>query len=594
MAKPGIFRKLFAILTATILAVLLVLVLLVSRVHEQFVVQEQQQHLQSLARLAAREAGQHLGPGREAALQEAVQQLDPVCGARVTLIRADGTVLADSRRSAASLESHAGRPEIKTALAGRIGYARRFSTSTGMRMLYVALPLQDPGEAPVILRLALPDQALQDLMVTLRRRVWLVAALLVVLAAGTGAWLSWRISRPLQAMRRVADDLAEGRAESVEWPVPDTRETLALAEALRRMSGRLQDKIADVEELLAEQRAVFASMVDGVLLVDREGRLVEVNHAAAAWLGCEVSAVRGRDVVEVVRNSRLHELVRQTLAGVGPVEGDLVLHGARERHIQVHGAPVRPGTGRVAAVLALTDVTRLREMEKAHRDFVANASHELKTPVTTIKGFAESLLEDDLDQAQMKKFAGIVARQADQLSALIEDLLQVTRLEHQQQTGPLEREQVMVAPVVWAAIESCQAEAQDKQMVVTVRCPKDLQARLKVDLIQRALTNLVENAIKYSPPHTEVTVEAMEREGQLVLEVRDQGPGIAPEHHDRIFERFYRVDKSRSRKLGGTGLGLAIVRHAAEAHGGKVMVRSAPGQGAVFTLCIPLQGGAGV
>ncbi len=584
MPKPRLFWKLFTALTATGLLILLALVLLVMRGHEQFVVREQEQQLEVIARLAADELVPHLGPGREAALQAAVQRLDQRSGARLTVIRTDGVVLADSRRAASSLEDHAGRPEVVQALAGHTGHARRYSTSVGMRMLYVAVPVEG---APAVVRLALPDQALHTLVKSLHRRVAWVAVALLAVTALIGAWLSWQMSRPLQAMRRVAHELAEGRAESVDWPTPDTRESAALVDALRRMSGRLQDKVADVEGLLAEQKTIFAGMVDGVLLVDREGRVVDINRAAALWFGCEAAAVRGRPVLEVARHARLSELVQRTLAGAGPVEGDLELHGPHEVQVQVHGASIRNGTGRVAAVLVMTDVTRLREMEKAHRDFVANASHELKTPITAIKGFAETLAGDDLDPAQTRKFAGIVARQSDHLSTLIEDLLELTRLEHQSERGPVDRETVAVSSVIWAAVETCTGEAQEKGISISVHCPEELEFALQVSLIQRALTNLLDNAIKYSPPHTAVAVEARQDGGALVVAVRDQGPGIAPEHQARIFERFYRVDKSRSRKLGGTGLGLSIVRHAAEMHGGSVTVQSEVGQGSTFTLRLP-------
>ena len=421
----------------------------------------------------------------------------------------------------------------------------------------------------------------------LERAVALSVLVLPGVALILAAWLSRQLGRPLQALRQTACDLADGRTETVDWPPPDTRETAALTEALRRMAHRLRDKIADVEQLLVEQKAVYASMVDGVLLVDRAGRVVELNRAAAQWFGCDPAAVRGRDILEVARHPRLDELVHRTLASPGPVEGDLVWHGPRDIHLQVHGAPVQPGTGRVAAVLVLTDVTRLRDMEKAHRDFVANASHELRTPVTAIKGFAENLAGDDLGPEQVKKFAGIVARQSDHLTTLIEDLLELTRLEHQREDGVLEREPIPVSSVLWAAVETCALEAQEKGMAISVKCAEELMADINVPLIQRAVTNLVDNAIKYSPPHTAIEVSgALAPEG-ITLSVRDHGRGIAAEHRERIFERFYRVDKSRSRKLGGTGLGLSIVRHAADMHGGTVSVQSVVGEGSVFTLMLP-------
>lgn len=582
--KPRLFWKLFGALFALSLVVLVSLAALIAYGHERFVVQEQQQHLEIMARLAADEVAPVLSPGQETNLHITVARLDQRSGARVTVIRGDGTVLADSRREAAALESHADRPEVSQARAGDIGHARRYSTSTGMRMLYVAAPMADQG---TVIRLALPDQALQSLVEALHRRVAQLVLVLLGVALVMAAWLSRQLSRPLLAMRQVACDLAEGRTGTVDWPQPDTRETAELAEALRRMSHRLREKIADVEQLLVEQKAVYASMVDGVLLVDRAGRVVELNRAAAQWFGCDPTAVRGRDILEVARHPRLDELVRRTLASPGPVEGDLVWHGPRDIHLQVHGAPVQPGPGRVAAVLVLTDVTRLRDMEKAHRDFVANASHELRTPVTAIKGFAENLAGDDLGPEQVKKFAGIVARQSDHLTTLIEDLLELTRLEHQREDGVLERENIAVSSVLWAAVETCALEAQEKGMAISVKCAEELMADINVPLIQRAVTNLVDNAIKYSPPHTAIEVSgALAPEG-ITLSVRDHGPGIAAEHRERIFERFYRVDKSRSRKLGGTGLGLSIVRHAADMHGGTVSVQSVVGEGSVFTLVLP-------
>lgn len=454
-------------------------------------------------------------------------------------------------------------------------FAVIFSTSLIMLMVLGALIGRGP-EGPA----------------TLERSLALSVLVLPGLALITAAWLSRRLGRPLLALRRVAGELADGGSDAVDWPQPDTRETAELVEALRRMSHRLREKVSDVEELLLEQKAVYASMVDGVVLVDREGRVVELNRAAAQWFSCDPATVRGRDILEVARHPRLADLVQKTLASQGLVEGDLVWHGPREIHLQVHGAPVPSGTGRVAAVLVLTDVTRLREMEKAHRDFVANASHELKTPVTAIKGFAENLAGDDLGPEQVKKFAGIVARQSDHLTTLIEDLLELTRLEHQRESGVLERESITVSSVLWAAVETCALEAQEKDMAISVNCPEELTAELNVPLIQRAVTNLVDNAIKYSTAHTAIEVSARLVPEGLTLAVRDHGPGIAAEHRERIFERFYRVDKSRSRKLGGTGLGLSIVRHAADMHGGTVSVQSVLGEGCVFTLMLPLRTGS--
>lgn len=410
---------------------------------------------------------------------------------------------------------------------------------------------------------------------------------LVLLATGASVLLARYLARPLDQMRRAAQAQAAGE-EHVEWPAPTTREMLALSNAVQTMALNLQDKIRTIENLLSEQRTIFDSMAEGVLVVDARERLLDLNRAAIQIFSIDPQNARGRDVLEVIRNARLAELVRRTLRDSdGVVEGDVTLFSGRERHLQVHGSVLRTGARVKGALLVLTDVTRLRQLETLQREFVANASHELKTPVTSIKGFAETLVAEDMDPDQARRFIRIIARQAEQLGSLIDDLLELTRLEYEDERAPLERSPLSVHELVEGALELCTAEANQKNITLSGDAEASLQVSGHPVLLQRALINLVDNAIKYSPPNTTVRVSAELEDSTICLHVRDQGPGIAPEHRERIFERFYRVDKSRSRKLGGTGLGLSIVKHVIEAHGGKVGLASALGQGSTFTIRLP-------
>lgn len=413
---------------------------------------------------------------------------------------------------------------------------------------------------------------------------FLLIALLATLASLA---IARYLASPLEQMRRAAQAQAAGEP-NVEWPIPTTREMRALSNAVQTMALNLQEKIHTIEGLLAEQRAIFDSMAEGLLVVDTRERLLDVNRAAQQMLGIDAQAARGRDVLEVVRNTRLAELVRQTLRGTDAVvEGDALLLGPRERHLQVRGSALRSGGRIKGALLVLSDVTRLRHLESIQREFIANASHELKTPVTSIKGFAETLAGEEMDSEQVRRFTKIIARQAEQLGALIDDLLELTRLEHEEAAESLERKAVAVREVIEHAVETCGADANQKNIQLVMEIPEDFMISAHPLLLQRALINLIDNAIKYSPAHSTVRVRAEREPGVARIHVIDQGLGIAPEHHDRIFERFYRVDKSRSRKLGGTGLGLAIVKHIMNAHGGKVTLASAPGKGSTFTLELP-------
>lgn len=589
MKRRSLFLKLLGSFLLLALLVQGLLLLYVASLHRGFIVAEQQRHLEVLARVAAQRVVPVLRAGAPAAdLKALCAELDAASGARVTVVRPSGEVAADSRRDVAAMDPHGGRPEVVAALAGRTGHARRLSVSTRTHLLYVAIPLEAGGTRLGVLRLAVAEQGLQALLASLQHRLWGANALLLLLAAGLSFALSRHLSRPLDALRRSAEALAAG-SPGVAWPAATTRETAALTEALRNMAGALQEKIATIERLLDEQRAIFDHMADGVLVVDRDDRILDLNRAAEDLLGVKAAAARGRGVLEMARNARLAELVARARQAGEPVVSDLTLYGAEERHLQVHGAALKTGPHHAGALLVLTDVTRLRQLESLRRDFVANASHELKTPVTAIKGFAETLVAGGLDEEQARRFTRIIARQADQLVALIEDLLELTRLEHEAERRPIEREQVELAPILWSAVELCAEEARQKDLQLAVHCPDGLSAFVNGTLVQRALVNLVDNAVKYSGPNTRVEIDAAQDEAETRLTVRDEGCGIPAEHLARIFERFYRVDKSRSRKLGGTGLGLSIVKHVCQAHGGEVRVQSTPGRGSVFTLHLPLR-----
>jgi two-component system phosphate regulon sensor histidine kinase PhoR len=415
----------------------------------------------------------------------------------------------------------------------------------------------------------------------------LAVAATALLSVGVALWLTHYLAAPLEQMRHAAEAQARGDS-SIPWPDPTSPAMDRLSEAVRGMVATLHEKISANERLLVEQRAIFDSMADGVVVVDREERVLDMNRAALALLQVQDQLPAGRPLVEVIRNAALGDLLRRAVAGDGTVDGDLTVYGATERHLQARGTPLKVGAARTGALLVLTDVTRLRELESMRRDFVANASHELKTPVTAIKGFAETLAEGDLDPEQARRFTKTIARQADQLGALVEDLLELTRLEHAREKGSLDRQEIDLAGVVWSAVELCADEARQKDIKLVVRCPEGLLVQVDPMLWQRALVNLIDNAIKYSGSHTEVVIEAERDDRETRVSVRDQGCGIPAEHLARIFERFYRVDKSRSRKLGGTGLGLSIVKHVAQSHGGDVTVASTPGQGSTFTLHLPV------
>ncbi|HKI99631.1 MAG TPA: ATP-binding protein [bacterium] len=375
-------------------------------------------------------------------------------------------------------------------------------------------------------------------------------------------------------------ELARARGDALLGP---------LAEALGRSRQAVRARLERLTQQLDEREAVLASMVEGVLAVEPSGRLLTCNGAAGRMFGIDPVRARGRDLLEVVRHPGLQRLVHDASVSPAPLEHELTLFGETPRTLQAHGSALRDPRGQgLGTLVVLNDVTHLRRLERMRQDFVANVSHEIKTPITSIKGFVETLLDGTLeDSATARRFLEIVARHTDRLNAITDDLLNLSRIEEEAEQGDLHTEDVSLAELVRAAIGVCVAKAASRDIRLTADCPAELRARVNPQLVEQAVVNLVDNAVKYAPAGTEVRAEAAREPGGVVIRVRDQGPGIPAEHQPRLFERFYRVDKARSRKAGGTGLGLAIVKHIAQAHGGRVQVESRLGTGSTFSIHLP-------
>ncbi|HIJ65114.1 MAG TPA: response regulator [Candidatus Hydrogenedentes bacterium] len=372
-------------------------------------------------------------------------------------------------------------------------------------------------------------------------------------------------------------------------PVIGAQEVSALANTLNQMAAQLDERIATIVCQRNEQEAVLSSMIEGVFAVDPEGQIITLNKAAAHLLGVEPTGSAGRRLQELVHNAPLLEFIDDIAATQTPGEGEIrLLLQDEERRVRVLGTPLRgPGQNSMGVVIVLNDVTRLHKLETIRRDFVANVSHELRTPITSIKGFVETLLDGKLQESpDSRRFLEIVESQADRLNAIIEDLLSLSRLEEEERSK-VALEEGDVAAVVAAAVQACCVKASAKDVALENTCRQSVTARINAHLLEQAIVNLIDNAVKYSEPNSSVRLSVEENEDAVVVRVEDHGCGIANEHVPRIFERFYRVDKARSRRLGGTGLGLAIVKHIAQIHNGRATVESHLGTGSTFSLHIP-------
>ncbi len=509
-------------------------------------------------------------------------------GTRFTVIGLDGTVLADSIEEPARMANHFDRPEVREAKAGRTGLSVRFSDTLRTAQMYAAIPLLKDGAVIGVVRAAFTVDSIHGMRRTVTFRILVMGLLTALLSVGIGLYASRSLAEPLEAMERTARRFAEGDLKA-RVPIPGSLELANLAEGLNRMAGQLDERIRTEIRQRREREAVLASMDEGVLALDRDQKIIGLNAAAVRLLGVDAEKAVNRSLLEVVRNPELERFVTAALAADAPLEGALALQEGEEIDLQLHAAPLKGDEEkRIGIVVVFNDVTRLRRLETIRREFVANASHELRTPITSIRGFAETLVESAADDPEAaRRFAAIIETQARRLEMLVEDMLTLSRLDHVSEREKLALERQGVAGVLRAAVLACEGRAETRNIRLTVVCSDDLEAAMSGSLMEQALVNLLDNAIKNTEEGAEVTVAAEADGDRIMIRVRDRGCGIEKKHLPRLFERFYRVDNARSRKLGGTGLGLAIVKHIVLAHGGEVGVTSTPGLGSEFTISLP-------
>jgi two-component system, OmpR family, phosphate regulon sensor histidine kinase PhoR len=507
-------------------------------------------------------------------------------GVRVTVITKDGLVLADSQSDPQTMENHAGRPEIREALAKGDGRSIRHSVTINRDLLYYAVRQNMPGGLPIVLRFALPLETVDEVLSSFRRSLWLASFVILLFAGAASLLISRGFSDRVERLKEFSRHVAEGDFRPL--PADSSGDALeALATSLNQTAARLDRTIRTLTEERNLSSAILGSMLEGVAVVSASERLLFANRGFAEILELDVPPQSGRALVEIVRQTELIEAVRRVLAGAPRVEAEIITGTLRQHFFAATVAAVRAGETS-GAVIVLHDITELRKLERVRRDFVANVSHEFKTPLTAIQGFAETLLADAVDDPQNRgRFLGIILEHSRRLARLTDDLLKLSKMDADRLE--LEIRCLSVSQLIESCLETAQHRAAEKDIRISVNIAEHLP-EIAGDRRQLAevLQNLLDNATQYTLPGGQIMVSAETTDAEVIFTVSDTGIGIPQADQPRIFERFYRVDAARSREVGGTGLGLAIAKHLVEAHGGRIWVESEVGQGSQFHFSVPL------
>jgi two-component system phosphate regulon sensor histidine kinase PhoR len=590
--RASLFWKLLASFAVLSLTGSLVLTAIFSGTYENLLTRNLDERLQT----AAVTVGELLTPNWPDApsekIQTTVRQISQRAGVRITVIDPAGRVLADSAQSTLAqviaLENHRDRIEIVEALDSSVGHARRTSPTVGQRQRYVAIRVASGDEVLGVVRASLPTQPLDSEVLGLRRWMAAISILAAVASIGLAAWITAQATRPLRDLALAADALVQGDYDHrVAVPSRNGDEFAVVARALSEASRRLARGERQLRRTSQTQATVLEGMSESVIAVDRNEQVLFANASAGRLLGFRPEKVDGQRLLETVRSHELREVVHQALRSKQLTQCELTWRAGSPRTFDVLATPL-PGDPSPGVVLVLRDVSEVKRLERMRQQFVANVSHELKTPLSSIKAYTETLLGGARnDPIHCERFLNRIDEQAGRLQDLILDMLSLARIESGQ--APLDLADVSVARVVRRCIADHEPQAVARGVLLEQQIDDpNLRVHADEEALRQILSNLVDNAVKYTPAGGRVTVRCRASGKMVEIAVTDTGVGIPAEHHAHLFERFYRVDKARSRELGGTGLGLSIVKHLCQAMGGSVAVKSELGKGSTFSVQLPL------
>ena len=582
MRRRPLFIQLFYSYIPVIGIGLFILVILINQITKDFYYDHVEKDLHDRAKLTSKIISQN--PELISSVQELAKSAGSIANMRVTIIDQDGVVVGDSDQEPGQMDNHKNRPEILEALNEGVGSSQRFSKTLNQEMMYLAIPMEFENNKWTV-RVSMSLNNLELILADLQKQVTYLGLIIGLILFLISLFISRQVTIPLQLMRKDAENYVNTLQLADPLPTPKTKELASLSISLNKMAVEMDKKIKIIQQEKDDREELLSSMQDGIISLNKKMEILSINDIAKEYLQIDSDHIVGQKISSVVRQKKVIAFIKKVKKNKGKTQDEIVIKTNKKRTMIINGTPLVKGEKMSGILITMNDVTFQKQLERVRQDFVANVSHELKTPITSMLGYIEIIQASKIDQDKKEEFLNKVLNQTNRMNAIIDDLLRLSKIESQEEDSSIELFEMPLAPILEGAAEDVSENSKQSSNRIMVHCD-DVMVNADAQLLREAIVNLLENAIKYGDNGRDIKI-TVEDNDQLYIHIENAGEPILPKYREKIFQRFYRIDKSRDRRAGGTGLGLAIVKHISLVHNGEVLVSDSKIGKCRFTIMLP-------
>ena len=582
MRRRPLFIQLFYSYIPVIGIGLFILVILINQITKDFYYDHVEKDLHDRAKLTSKIISQN--PELISSVQELAKSAGSIANMRVTIIDQDGVVVGDSDQEPGQMDNHKNRPEILKALNEGVGSSQRFSKTLNQEMMYLAIPMEFENNKWTV-RVSMSLNNLELILADLQKQVTYLGLIIGLILFLISLFISRQVTIPLQLMRKDAENYVNTLQLADPLPTPKTKELASLSISLNKMAVEMDKKIKIIQQEKDDREELLSSMQDGIISLNKKMEILSINDIAKEYLQIDSDHIVGQKISSVVRQKKVIAFIKKVKKNKGKTQDEIVIKTNKKRTMIINGTPLVKGKKMSGILITMNDVTFQKQLERVRQDFVANVSHELKTPITSMLGYIEIIQASKIDQDKKEEFLNKVLNQTNRMNAIIDDLLRLSKIESQEEDSSIELFEMTLSSILEGAAEDVSENSKQSSNRILVHCD-DVMVNADAQLLREAIVNLLENAIKYGDNGRDIKI-TVEDNDQLYIHIENAGEPILPKYREKIFQRFYRIDKSRDRRAGGTGLGLAIVKHISLVHNGEVLVSDSKIGKCRFTIMLP-------